>query len=126
MKKLLGIVVLGIVLSLGNSAKADCGKVTIAEMNWASAELIANLDKIILEEGFGCRVQLVPGSTMDTFNSMKHGGEPDIAPEVWTNSIYRELERAVGKGRLHVPNSEPIAEIGEVGGSLPIQQTNIN
>ena len=34
--------------TIGNAA---CGKVSIAEMNWASAGLMANVDKIILEEG---------------------------------------------------------------------------
>jgi glycine betaine/proline transport system substrate-binding protein len=31
-------------------------------MNWASAELMANVDKIILEKGYGCEVELVAGS----------------------------------------------------------------
>ena len=29
----------------------SCGDITIAEMDWASAEFMANVDKIILEEG---------------------------------------------------------------------------
>ena len=33
------------------SSFAGCGSLTIAEMNWASAELMANVDKIILEKG---------------------------------------------------------------------------
>jgi glycine betaine/proline transport system substrate-binding protein len=37
-------------------AEIGCGKVTIAEMNWASAEFMANVDKIILEEGYVCSV----------------------------------------------------------------------
>ena len=28
-------------------------------MNWASAELMANVDKIILEKGYDCEVELV-------------------------------------------------------------------
>ena len=35
---------------------AACGSVTMAEMNWASAELMAHVDKIILEKGYGCNV----------------------------------------------------------------------
>ena len=35
-------------LSWATIGNAACGKVTIAEMNWASAELMANVDKIIL------------------------------------------------------------------------------
>ena len=45
------------------SADGHCGSLTMAEMNWASAELMANVDKIILEEGYGCGV-LVPTPAM--------------------------------------------------------------
>ena len=33
-------------------AADECGSVSIAEMNWASAGVAAWVDKIILEEGF--------------------------------------------------------------------------
>ena len=48
-KKLLvsTIVVLGFTFFNVN-ANAACGKLVIAEQNWASAELMANVDKIIL------------------------------------------------------------------------------
>ena len=49
-------------------ANAGCGKLVIAEQNWASAELMANVDKIILEKGYGCEVELVPGATMPTLH----------------------------------------------------------
>ena len=69
------------VTSYGNVAYAKCGDITIANMNWASANFMAEVDKVILEEGYGCNVELVPGSTMPTFTSMQEKGEPDIAPE---------------------------------------------
>ena len=52
---------------LNVNANAACGKLVIAEQNWASAELMANVDKIILEKGYGCEVELIPGATMPTF-----------------------------------------------------------
>ena len=55
---------------------AGCGSLTIAEMNWASAELMANVDKIILEKGYGCDVELVAGATMTTFTSMNEKVNP--------------------------------------------------
>ena len=61
-------------------AAAECGRITIADMNWASAEFAAYVDKIILENGYGCEVELVPGDTMPTSTSMMEKGEPDIAP----------------------------------------------
>ena len=45
---------LGLSTSAFSGAHAKCGDVTMAEMNWASAELMANIDKVILEEGYGC------------------------------------------------------------------------
>ena len=46
-------------------ANAACGKITIANMNWASANFMAEVDKVILEKGYGCEVELVPGATID-------------------------------------------------------------
>ena len=57
-------------LSWATIGNAACGKVSISEMNWASASLMANVDKIILEKGYGCEVELVAGDTMPTFTSM--------------------------------------------------------
>lgn len=57
----------------------ECGKVTIADMNWNSATLIANVDRFILAEGYECDAELVPGDTMPTGTSMIEKSEPDIA-----------------------------------------------
>lgn len=84
------------------SASADCGHVTIADMNWDSATLIANLDRFILEHGYGCRAELVAGDTMPTGTSMIERGQPDIAPELWTNSFAEPLEIGLQEGRLAV------------------------
>ncbi|MFQ6774658.1 ABC transporter substrate-binding protein [Cereibacter sphaeroides] len=83
-------------------AAEDCGRISIAEMNWASAGVAAQVDKIILEEGFGCTVELVAGDTMPTFTSMNEKGEPDMAPELWVNAVRTPLEAAVEEGRMVV------------------------
>ena len=83
-------------------AFAACDTVSIAEMNWPTAEFAANLDKIILSEGYGCDVELVPGATNTTFASMEAKGQPDIAPEFWGNSLSDRLKIAVAKGDLIV------------------------
>ena len=94
-------------------ANASCGKVKIAEMNWASAELMANVDKIILEKGYGCEVEMVAGATMPTFTSMNEKGTPDVAPELWANAVAVPLKKAVGENRLIVANNSPITGLGE-------------
>ena len=100
-------------LSWATIGNAACGKVSIAEMNWASAELMANVDKIILEKGYGCEVELVAGATMPTFTSMNEKGAPDVAPELWANAVVEPLTKATSEGRLIVANKAPITGLGE-------------
>jgi glycine betaine/proline transport system substrate-binding protein len=78
-----------------------CGKVTVANMNWQSAEVLANIDNIILSKGYGCEVELVPGDTMPTLTAMMEKGQPDVAPEAWVNAVRQPLDAAVKEGKLH-------------------------
>ena len=106
------LVILGFT-SFSNIANASCGSLVIAEQNWASAELMANVDKVILEEGYGCEVELVPGATMPTFTSMNDKGTPDMNPEQWANAVYEPLKVAVKEKRIFVANGAPITGLGE-------------
>ena len=99
--RLAGLLIMTGLLSTQLYAKG-CGEITISEMNWPSAEFLANLDKIILEEAYGCKVQLIPGATVTTFASMESKGKPDIAPELWTNGVVERLDVAVKKGDIVV------------------------
>lgn len=100
-------------LGLSTSAFAKCGDVSMAEMNWASAELMANIDKVILEEGYGCNVELIAGATMPSFTSMNEKGQPDVAAELWINAVRNPLNKAMEEGRLHSVVEGPITELGE-------------
>ncbi len=84
-----------------SSSGQVCGNVSVANMNWLSAEVLANVDKIILSKGYGCKVDLVPGDTMPTLTSMMEKGEPDVTPEAWINAVRLPLDAAVASGRLH-------------------------
>ena len=79
---------------MSGTAHAACGKVTIAEMNWASAGVAAHVESIILSAGYGCDAELVPGDTVPTVTSMTEKGEPDIAPEIWINSAREPIRES--------------------------------
>ena len=113
-KKILlsALVILGFT-SFSGIANAACGKISIANMNWASANFMAEVDKVILEKGYGCEVELVPGATMPTFTSMQEKGEPDVAPEFWANAAIVALNQAVDEGKMHSINKAPITGLGE-------------
>ncbi|SON58076.1 glycine betaine transporter periplasmic subunit [Hartmannibacter diazotrophicus] len=97
---------------------ADCGRVTIANMNWASAEVLSWIDKTILEKGYGCDAELVPGDTQPTLTSMMEKGEPDVAPEAWINAYREPLDKAVSEGRLFYA-VESLSDGGEEGWWIP-------
>lgn len=80
------------------AAFADCGKVSLAEMNWASASIITKLTEFLMKEGYGCDVTLVPSATTTAITSLAENNEPDVVPELWINSapLYAKLE-AEGK-----------------------------
>lgn len=97
---------------------ADCGRVTLADMNWSSATFIANVDRFILEHGYGCDAELVVGDTMPTGTSMIEKGEPDIASELWTHGFTEALERGVSEGRLKIVSAS-LSDGGEEGFWVP-------
>ena len=101
--KVFGAVAAALLLSTSANA-AKCGKVTIADMNWASASLMANVDKAMLE-AMGCEVELVAGATMPTFTSMNETGQPDVAPEIWANAMADLVDSAVGACLLYTSPS---------------------
>jgi len=74
-------------MTLGaNAAYADCGEVSITEMDWASSAVVTAVATFLMEQGYGCDVQKVPSSTVPALTSLAETGEPDILTEVWANS----------------------------------------
>ncbi|MEH6474612.1 MAG: ABC transporter substrate-binding protein [Sneathiella sp.] len=118
MKRLLGAALVLASMAGASTVSAACGKVTIADMNWSSATVIANVDKFILEHGYGCAAELIPGDTMPTGTSMIEKGEPDIAPELWSNSMKAALDKGVAEKRLRYAGKS-LADGGEEGFWVP-------
>ncbi len=75
---------------------AACGEVSITEMDWASAAIVTNVAKFLMEQGYGCDVSAVPSATTPAMVSVAETGQPDIVTEVWTNGNpgYDELSAA--------------------------------
>ncbi|MCB5163086.1 ABC transporter substrate-binding protein [Marinomonas algarum] len=106
------------VSTLSANASAACGSFTIADMNWNSASLIAHVDQFILNNGYGCNADLVPGDSVPTGLSMIEKGKPDVAPELWTNSIKEALDKGVADKRLRYAGNA-LVNGGEEGFWVP-------
>lgn len=97
-------------------AQAECGNVTISEMNWASAQAAARVDQFILANGYGCNAETLPGDTVPTATSMSEKGSPDIAPELWMNTVKDQIDEAVAADRLVIVGDvleDPAKNAGE-------------
>ncbi|MBE2167491.1 MULTISPECIES: ABC transporter substrate-binding protein [unclassified Cobetia] len=88
-------------LALTNQAQASCEldeTIQIADMSWVSASTIAHIEAKILENGFECKTQLIPGETVTTATTMVKKGRPHIAPELWSSNAKALLEEGAEKG----------------------------
>lgn len=81
------------------TAHAECGEVSITEMDWASAAVVTSVANFLMTQGYGCDVTVVPTTTVPAMTSVAETGQPDILTELWTSytEVYEEL---VAEGKL--------------------------
>ena len=91
----------------------ECGKIIIGEMNWASGEFLAQLDGLILSEGYGWEVEYLTAGTVPQITSMNEKGKPHFASEVWANASKALIDKAEAEGRLVRLNPKPIEGASE-------------
>lgn len=100
------------------ASAADCGSVTIASMNWQSAEVLSALDKIILNQGYGCQAEITVGDTVPTITSMAEKGQPDIAPEAWIDLLPDVVKKGTDEGKI-IQVGSPLPDGGNQGWWIP-------
>jgi glycine betaine/proline transport system substrate-binding protein len=94
------------VVSIETSSSAEpaaplpCGgeTISIARMQWPSAELLAEIHARIVAQNFGCEVEVVPGDLAATASSMGTTGQPAVAPELWITRVA-DIWNAALKGQ---------------------------
>lgn len=97
MKKFVFAAGLAATASFGaTAALADCGKVSITEMDWASSAVVTKVASFLMTQGYGCEVSAIPTTTVPAITSVAETGQPDIITELWTSytPVYFELRDA--------------------------------
>ena len=94
-----------LLLLLAPAALANCGSrpvIVLAGLNWASGEFVTAVTQEILERGFGCKTETIPGNTV-TFEQALANDDLQIIAEEWTerSPVWQKSEdagrvRAVG------------------------------
>lgn len=117
MRRLLFTTTLAAGAAFGSTASADCGSVSITEMDWASSAVVTAVADFLMTQGYGCDVTRVPSSTVPALTSLAETGEPDIVTETWVNStpVYEEL---VSAGKI-IELTEVLSDGGVEGWWIP-------
>lgn len=81
--------------------QAACDKtpLSIAQLQWPSASILAHVHAQILRENFGCQVEIVPGDLGATSSSMANTGYPHIAPEMWVGRVANAWNAGIAAQR---------------------------
>ncbi|WP_438391910.1 glycine betaine ABC transporter substrate-binding protein [Caballeronia sp. DA-9] len=99
------VVLMGLSLLGCAHAEAACpagGPIQIADMSWTSASMLAHVESTIIEKGYGCKTELIPGDTVPTITTMIKQGRPQIAPEFWGSNAQQILEDGKRSGAISV------------------------
>ena len=100
---------------INTASASECGDITMAGLGWGSASILGEIDKLVLEEGFDCKVTMIPGGTVPSFTSMVEQSQPDIMGELWPNAAGIDLyNAALADGRMTESAAQsPIGGVAE-------------
>lgn len=118
MRKIMSAALMCAAAAPGLAQADECGQVSITEMNWASASVVTNVAKFVMEQGYGCEVAVVPSDTVPAITSVAENGEPDIVTELWVNSTGEVFKRLENEGKI-VRLGEVLSPGGVEGWWLP-------
>lgn len=73
--------------------------IVFAGFSWDSVAFHNQVARYILEKGYQCKTDEIPGSTIPLFNGMLRGNI-DIAMEIWTQSVDKMWDEGIKKGKF--------------------------
>lgn len=119
MRKMTTLAAIGMALAAAPAlAQEECGDLSLSNMNWQSAEVLASLDQFILNNGYGCNAEIVAGDTVPSITSLIERGKPEIVPEAWINLLPDLVEQAKADGKI-VYGANALSDGGQQGWFIP-------
>ena len=102
MKKILTILLLTVIVA--SMFMVGCGEkekepIKISDLNWGSAHFQSEMAKIIIEEGYGYSVELIPGATIPLFQGTRTG-DLDVFLEGWLQNQQEAYDKAIAAGDI--------------------------
>jgi glycine betaine/proline transport system substrate-binding protein len=91
--------------ALMNLAQASAQKcevdrpVAFGGMSWESNLVLAEIERFIMEKGYGCETEILPTETLPALAALERGNL-DINSEIWLNSMIDAWEKAEKTGKV--------------------------
>ncbi|MDO5666829.1 MAG: ABC transporter substrate-binding protein [Alcaligenaceae bacterium] len=106
-KKLLSTALAAAALSVGVSNTAAAEEATcevdrtvnFGGMSWESNLVLSDVQRLILEHGYGCETEVLPTETLPALAALERG-DLDVNTEIWLNSMGTIWDDAVERGRV--------------------------
>lgn len=73
--------------------------IIFGDLDWASAQFHNRVAQFILEEGYGCSTDIIPGSSLPIYNGMARG-DVDITMEIWAPNVQEWWDEEREKGTI--------------------------
>jgi glycine betaine/proline transport system substrate-binding protein len=73
--------------------------IVFGDLDWASAQFHSRVAQFILEEGYDCSTDVIPGSTLPIYNGMARG-DVDITMEIWVPNVQEWWDEETAKGTV--------------------------
>ncbi|CAM3791713.1 ABC transporter substrate-binding protein [Bordetella tumulicola] len=68
-------------------------------MNWESNLVLVDVERFIMEKGYGCKTETLPTETLPALAALERG-DLDINSEIWLNSVADPWDKAEKTGKV--------------------------
>ncbi|WP_459614783.1 ABC transporter substrate-binding protein [Bordetella sp. 2513F-2] len=73
--------------------------VNFGGMNWESNLVVVELERFIVEKGYGCDTEVLPTETLPALAALERG-DLDVNSEIWLNSVAAPWDKAEKSGKV--------------------------
>lgn len=73
--------------------------VNFGGMNWESNLVLVDVQRFILEQGYGCKTDVLPTETLPALAALERG-DLDVNTEIWLNSVAEPWTKAESGGKV--------------------------
>lgn len=73
--------------------------VNFGGMNWESNLVVVEIERFIMEKGYGCKTEVLPTETLPALAALQRG-DLDINSEIWLNSVADPWDKAEKTGKV--------------------------